>query len=79
MVNIVSLNNVWVYDTSCGSYIWIDMQGQRSSRKLTKGESDFQVRNGARVAVVALWTYVLNLLIDLCLNLEDCCHVLALT
>ena len=24
-VNTVSLNNAWVYDTSCGSYIWIDM------------------------------------------------------
>ena len=24
-VNIVSLDNIWVYDTSCGSYIWIDM------------------------------------------------------
>ena len=24
-VNIVSPNNIWVFDTSCGSYIWIDM------------------------------------------------------
>ena len=24
-VNTVSPNNIWVYDTSCGSYIWIDM------------------------------------------------------
>ena len=41
-----------VYDTSCGIYIWIDMQGLRNNRKLTKGESDFQVENGARVVVV---------------------------
>ena len=44
----------WVYDTSCGSYIWIDMQGLRNIRKLTKGESDFRVGNGARVSTVAI-------------------------
>ena len=41
--NIVSPNNIWVYDTNCGSYIWIDLQGLRNSRKLTKGESNFRV------------------------------------
>ena len=51
----------------------------RSNRKLTKGESDFQVGNGVRVVAAALWTYVLNLPSDLCLNLEDCYYVLALT
>ena len=35
--------------------------------------------NGERVADTALWTYVLNLLSDLCLNLKDCCYVLTLT
>ena len=70
-VNIVSPNNIWVYETNYGSYIWIDMQGLRSSRKLIKGKSDFRVGNGARVVVVALWTYVLNLPIDFCLNLDD--------
>ena len=43
-INIVSPNNIWVYDTSYGSYIWIDMQGLRSSMKLTKGESDLRGR-----------------------------------
>ena len=78
-VNTVSPNNTWVYDTGCGSYIWIDMQGLRNRRKLTKGESDFQVGNGARVATAALWTYVLNLPSDLYFNLEDCYYVPALT
>ena len=41
--NTVSPNNIWVYDTNCGSYIWIDLQGLRNSRKLTKGESNFRV------------------------------------
>ena len=39
-VNTVSLDNIRVYDTSCGSYISIDMQGLRNNRKLTKGESN---------------------------------------
>ena len=58
--------------------ICIDMQGLRNSRKLTKGESDLQVRNGARVAAVAMGTYVLYLLSGLCLNLDDCFYVPAL-
>ena len=48
-------------DTSYGSYIWVDMQGPRNNRKLTKGETDLRVGNGARVAAVAIGTYVLNL------------------
>ena len=55
------------------------MQSLMNSRKLTKGESDLRVGNGARVTIVAIWTYVLNLPSDLCLNLDDCCYVLALT
>ena len=51
----------------------------RNSRKLTKEEFDLRVGNGARVAAVALWTYVLNLPSNLFLNLEDCCYVSALT
>ena len=47
------------------------MHGLRRSRKLKKGESDFQVGNGARVVASALWTYVLNLPSDLYLNLDD--------
>ena len=60
-VNIVSPNNIWVYDTSYGSYIWIDMQGLRNSRKLIKGEFNLQVGNGVRVTTIAIWTYVWNL------------------
>ena len=61
MVNAISPNNIWVCDTSYGSYIWVDMQGQRNSRKLTQAESDLRVGNGARVAIVSIRTYVLNL------------------
>ena len=61
MVNTVSLYNIWVCDTSCGSYIWFDMQGPRNNRKLTKGESNLRIGDGARVAAVTIRTYVLNL------------------
>ena len=55
------------------------MQGLRNNRKLTTGESDLWVDNGRRVAVVAIGTYVLNLLSTLCLNLDNCFYVPALT
>ena len=77
-INIVPPDNIWVYDTNCGSYIWIDMQGLRSHRMLKNEESDLRVCNGARVAIVAIWTYVLNLLSDLCINMDDCFYELAL-
>ena len=35
--------------------------------------------NGARVAAIAVWTYVLSLPSDFCLNLDDCCYVPTLT
>ena len=47
--------------------------------KLTKGESDLRVGKGARVSIVAIWTYLLNLPSDLCLNLDDCFYGLSLT
>ena len=54
------------------------MQGLRCSRKLAKGESDLQIDNGARVAIVAIRTYVLNLPSRLCLNLDNCFYVSSL-
>ena len=57
-VNIVSHDNLWVLDTGCGSHICNYMQGLKNSRKLMKGESDLRVGNGARVAAVAIGTYV---------------------
>ena len=77
-VYTISPDNIWVYDTDCGSHIWIDRQGLRNSRKLTKGEFDFRGGNGARVAIVVVLTYILNLPSDLCLNLDDCFYGLAL-
>ena len=52
--NTISLNNIWVCDTSCGSYIWFDMQGLRDSRKLTKGESDLRMVQELRLLPLGL-------------------------
>ena len=37
------------------------------------------MENVAIVASISIWTYVLNLPSDLCLNLDDCFYILALT
>ena len=55
------------------------MQGLRNSRKLAKGEFDLRVNNDARVAVVAIGSYVLSLQSRLCLNLDNFFYVSALT
>ena len=55
------------------------MEGLRNSRKLTKGESNLKVGNGARVAADAIRTYVLNLLSGFCLNLDGCFYGMPLT
>ena len=39
-VNIFSHDNLWVLDTSCGSHIFMDVQGLRNNMRLNKGESD---------------------------------------
>ena len=78
-VNTLSCDNHWVLDTGCGSHICNHMQGLRNSRKLTKGESDLRVGNGARVAVVAIGTYALNLPNGFCLNLDNWFYVPAFT
>ena len=78
-VNNVSYGKFWVLDTGCGSHICTDMQGLRENRKLTKGESDLRVGNGARVAAVSIGTNILNLRIGFCLYLDNCFCVPALT
>ena len=75
VVNTISNYNQWVLDTDCGSHICADTRGLMNSRKITKGESDLQVGDGARVVVVVIWTYVLNPPSGFCLNLDDCCYV----
>ncbi|KAK8569060.1 hypothetical protein V6N12_007592 [Hibiscus sabdariffa] len=57
----VSTSSSWVLDTGCGSHICTSVQGLHMRRNLAKGDVDLRVGNGARVAALAVGTYVLSL------------------
>ncbi|KAK8979703.1 hypothetical protein V6N11_027738 [Hibiscus sabdariffa] len=57
----VSTSSSWVLDTGCGSHICTSIQGLHTRRNLAKGDVDLRVGNGARVAALAVGTYVLPL------------------
>ena len=69
----------WVLDTGCGSHICTSVQGLHKRRNLAKGDVDLRVGNGARVAALAVGTYVLSLPSGLVLELENCYFVPVLT
>ncbi|KAK8606395.1 hypothetical protein V6N13_030678 [Hibiscus sabdariffa] len=75
----VSTSSSWVLDTGCGSHICTSVQGLHTRRNLAKGDVDLRVGNGARVAALAVGTYVLSLPSGLDLNLENCYFVPSLT
>ncbi|KAK8590161.1 hypothetical protein V6N12_024544 [Hibiscus sabdariffa] len=75
----VSTSSSWVLDTGCGSHICTSVQGLHTRRTLAKGDVDLRVGNGARVAALAVGTYVLPLPSGLILNLENCYFVPSLT
>ncbi|KAL4283555.1 hypothetical protein GQ457_16G031700 [Hibiscus cannabinus] len=57
----MSTSSSWVLDTGCGSHICTSVQGLHMRRTLAKGDVDLRVGNGARVASLAVGTYVLSL------------------
>ncbi|KAK8534686.1 hypothetical protein V6N12_057330 [Hibiscus sabdariffa] len=57
----MSTSSSWVLDAGCGSYICTSVQGLQMRRNLAKGDVDLRVGNGARVAALAVGTYVLSL------------------
>ncbi|KAK8636287.1 hypothetical protein V6N13_004991 [Hibiscus sabdariffa] len=57
----MSTSSSWVLDTGCGSHICTSVQGLHMRRNLAKGDVDLRVGNGARVAALAIGTYVLSL------------------
>ncbi|KAK8560022.1 hypothetical protein V6N12_012829 [Hibiscus sabdariffa] len=75
----LSTSSSWVLDTGCGSHICTSVQGLHMRRNLAKGDVDLRVGNGARVAALAVGTYVLSLPSALVLNLESCYSVPSLT
>ncbi|KAK8715626.1 hypothetical protein V6N13_042955 [Hibiscus sabdariffa] len=75
----MSTSSSWVLDIGCGSHICTSVQGLHMRRNLAKGDVDLRVGNGARVAALAVGTYVLSLPSGLVLNLENCYFVPSLT
>ncbi|KAK8499447.1 hypothetical protein V6N12_012501 [Hibiscus sabdariffa] len=61
----MSTSSSWVLDTGCGSHICTSVQGLHMRRNLAKGDVDLRVGNEARVAALAVGTYVLSLPIDM--------------
>ncbi|KAL4310633.1 hypothetical protein GQ457_01G017150 [Hibiscus cannabinus] len=56
----MSTSSSWVLDTSCGSHICTSVQGLHTRRNLAKGDVDLRVGNGARVAALAVWVYLMR-------------------
>ncbi|KAK9006689.1 hypothetical protein V6N11_019023 [Hibiscus sabdariffa] len=75
----MSTSSSWVLDIGCGSHICTSVQGLYMRRNLAKGDVDLRVGNGARVAALAVGTYVLSLPSGMILNLENCYFVPSLT
>ncbi|KAK8625706.1 hypothetical protein V6N13_056867 [Hibiscus sabdariffa] len=75
----MSTSSSWVLDTGCGSHICTSVHGLHMRRNLAKGDVDLRVGNGARVAALAVGTYVLSLPSGMVLNLENCYFVSSLT
>ncbi|VFQ61951.1 unnamed protein product, partial [Cuscuta campestris] len=75
----MSISSSWVLDTGCGSHICTTMQGLKQSRRLTRGEIELRVGNGAPVAALAIGTYSLVLPSGLMLELNDCLYIPAIS
>ena len=66
----LSTSTSWVLDTGCATHICNNVQGLRRSRRLTRGEVDLRVGNGARVAALTVGSYILTLPCGLVLELK---------
>ncbi|WJX29428.1 hypothetical protein P8452_18069 [Trifolium repens] len=75
----LSTSSSWVLDIGCGSHICSNVQGLKRSRALAKGEVDLRVGNGAKVAALAIGTYMLTLPSGLIIQLENCYYVPAIS
>jgi hypothetical protein len=77
-INItVSYSDSWVFDTGSMIHTCKSMQGLSLNRRFAKGELDVQVNNGAKVAAMAVGTFLLALPSGLVLELNNCYCILA--
>ena len=75
-VNIIRCpSNAWVLDTGAGAHICSNMQTLQGSRTLARGEVQFCVGNGARVAAIAVGTFPLIFPSGMVLELSKCYYV----
>ncbi|GJX42395.1 retrotransposon protein, putative, ty1-copia subclass [Tanacetum coccineum] len=61
----------WVYDTGCGTHIYITTQGLKGSKKLKPGALNLYVGNGHRAAIEAIGNLHLCLLSGLVVILNN--------
>ncbi|GJU63299.1 zinc finger, CCHC-type containing protein [Tanacetum coccineum] len=69
----------WVYDTGCGTHIFITTQGLRGSRKLKPGALSLYVSDGHRASVEAIREFHLCLPSGLVLILHNCHYAPSIT
>ena len=55
----VSFASSWVLDSSSSAHLCTSMKGLEESKRLRDGEMILHIKNGARVAAVAVGTYPL--------------------
>ena len=72
---MVSSASSWVLDSGSSAHLCTSMQGLEESRRLRDGDMILRIENGARVAAVAVGTYLLRLSLGLNLVLRDYYYV----
>ncbi|KAI3729037.1 hypothetical protein L6452_17683 [Arctium lappa] len=70
--NLSTSYTSWVLDIGCGSHICRNVQELKRTRRLSKGEVNLRVGNGAKVVVIAVGSILLTLSTGLLLELDDC-------
>ena len=71
----ISSASSWMLDSGSSAHLCTSMQDLEESRRLRDGDMILRIRNGARVAAVAIGTYPLRLSLGLDLVLRDCYYV----
>ena len=72
---MISSTSSWVLDDGSSAHLCTSMQDLKDRRRLRDGEMILCIKNGARVAIVAMVIYPLRLPSGLDLVLKDCYYV----
>jgi hypothetical protein len=83
-INVIEINlttrpnDAWVFDTCAMIHSCKSLQGLKIIKRFARDDVDLRVRNGAKVAALAIGTYSLSLPSGLVLELNNCYFVHAL-